>query len=103
MHPLLQPVFPTKLAIASGALWAAWMVGAVFVQLDQKNAPAPAAIDPPKPFAVMIRTVPITPELAFEQRWQAPAPVMQQACMAEDAQTKPDQSKQSQISPLHAE
>jgi hypothetical protein len=105
MHPLLTPRFPIKLAVATGGLWCAWTIAAVFVHAFPNSAPVPATIDPPRPFSVLIRTIPITPELAFADRWQAPAAAaeaMPQAIMAEDDQAKPNQPKQSQISPRRA-
>ena len=32
------------------------------------------ADSPPTPFTVVVRTIPITKELPFEERWQVPAP-----------------------------
>jgi hypothetical protein len=95
---MLQPMFAVRLAVALGALWCAWMV---FVHAFQINARVPATIDPPQPVAVMIRTVQITPEPSFEERWQAPAPAMQQARIATEAHLSPEQPKVIQNSSRH--
>jgi hypothetical protein len=71
MHALLQPAFPAKFAIASGALWYAWTVAAVLVRTTGNNSPPPAAIDPPQPRTVIVRTVSIIPEPPFAERWPA--------------------------------
>ncbi|UGY16336.1 hypothetical protein HAP48_0049065 [Bradyrhizobium septentrionale] len=102
MHPMLQPMFPTKLAIASGAVWCAWTVAAVFVHTFPINAPAPAAADPPQPFTLMVRTIPITPELLFDDRWQTPVPAMQQERKVAEAEIRPDEPKPIQARPRHA-
>jgi hypothetical protein len=103
MHPMLQPMFPVKFAIGSGALWCAWTVAAVLVRTSEINAPTPAQIDSPQPFTVVVRSVRITPEMAFDDRWQAPAPAMQQAIMAETNQQASEQSKSSHHASRHVE
>ena len=63
--------FQTRLIIASGAFWCAFMGGGVALRPAQNNAPAA-----PELFATptVVRTLAITPELSFEQRWQVPTP-----------------------------
>jgi hypothetical protein len=86
MHVLLQPAFPTKFAVASGALWCAWTVAAMLARATENNAPPPTAVDPPAPFVVTVRTIPIIPEAAFADRWQVPAPIPAPAPAAESQQ-----------------
>jgi hypothetical protein len=102
MHQLLRPKFPAKLAGLSGALWCAWMIAAVLGHGSQNNAPAPAAAGPPPPIAIMVRTVRIAPELAFDDRWQAPAPAMQQARIADEGPIGPLKAEQNHESTRHA-
>jgi hypothetical protein len=73
----MQPVFPfpIKLAAVSWALTCAGMVAAIVSRLVGNNAPPPAAASPP-PLTLAVRTIPIIPELAFDQRWQVPPPVI---------------------------
>jgi hypothetical protein len=101
MHQLLRPRFPIKLAALSAALWCAGMAAAVLAHVFQNNAPAPAAADVLEPFTVMIRSVPIIPELAFDDRWQGPGPAMQHVRMAEEAEISSDQAKPSHNSAKH--
>ncbi|WLB65998.1 hypothetical protein QIH96_12890 [Bradyrhizobium japonicum] len=67
------------------------------------SAPVPARAAPASPKITMVRAIPMIPELAFDDRWQAPAPAMQHARMAEDLQIKPDQPKAAQKPPRRAE
>ena len=71
MHPLLQPILPTGLTIV---LWCACAGAAALVQPSQNNETQPLPDSPPTPFTVVVRTIPITKELAFEERWQIPIP-----------------------------
>jgi hypothetical protein len=41
-------------------------------QPSQNNETQPLPDSPPTPFTVVVRTIPITKELAFEERWQIP-------------------------------
>ena len=69
MHPLLQPILPTGLTIV---LWCVCAAAAALVQPSQNNETQPLPDSPPTPFTVVVRTIPITKELAFEERWQIP-------------------------------
>jgi hypothetical protein len=71
MHPLLQPILPTGITIV---LWCVCAAAAVIVQPSKVDEPAPLPDSPPTPFMVVVRTIPITKELPFEERWQIPAP-----------------------------
>jgi hypothetical protein len=71
MHPLLQPILPTGITIV---LWCVCAAAAVIVQPSKVDEPAPLPDSPPTPFMVVVRTIPITKELPFEERWQVPAP-----------------------------
>jgi|GraSoi_2013_20cm_1033751.scaffolds.fasta_scaffold50615_2 hypothetical protein len=71
MQPLLQPVSPTGITIL---LWCVCSAAAALVQPGKNNEPQPLPDSPPTPFTVVVRTIPITKELAFEERWQVPAP-----------------------------
>jgi hypothetical protein len=71
MQPLLQPVSPTGITIL---LWCVCSAAAALVQPGKNNEPQPLPDSPPTPFTVVVRTIPITKELAFEDRWQVPAP-----------------------------
>nr|WP_165125082.1 hypothetical protein [Bradyrhizobium sp. 6(2017)]QIG93779.1 hypothetical protein G6P99_15585 [Bradyrhizobium sp. 6(2017)] len=102
MHPMLQPIFPIKLAIASGALWCAWTVAAVLVHTGQISSPAPAAADPPPPIPVLARSDRLPLPQAFDDRWRAPAPAVQHAIMAEEPQIKPDKASGPRLKPRHA-
>ena len=55
-------------------LWCAYGLASVFVQPLENNAQLPRTVDPPEPFTVIVRTVPITaPDIpTFEERWQLP-------------------------------
>jgi hypothetical protein len=55
-------------------LWCVCAVAAVIVQPSKVDEPAPLPDSPPTPFMVVVRTIPITKELPFEERWQVPAP-----------------------------
>jgi hypothetical protein len=72
MHPLLQPILPTGITIL---LWCVCSAAAALVQPNKNNEPQPLPDSPPTPFTVVVRTIPITKELAFEERWQIPVPV----------------------------
>ena len=63
--------FQTRVIIASGAFWCAFMGGGVALRPAQNNAPVAAEL-----FATptVVRSLAITPELSFEQRWQVPTP-----------------------------
>jgi hypothetical protein len=67
MHPLLQPILPTGITIL---LWCVCSAAAALVQPSKNNEPQPLPDSPPTPFTVVVRTIPITKELAFEERWQ---------------------------------
>jgi len=69
MHPLLQPVSPTGITIL---LWCVCSAAAALVPSGKSNEPQPLPDSPPTPFRVVVRTIPITKELAFEERWQIP-------------------------------
>ena len=71
MHPLLQPILPTGLTIV---LWCVCAAATALVQPSQNNQTQPLPDSPPTPFTVVVRTIPITKELPFEERWQVPAP-----------------------------
>jgi hypothetical protein len=71
MHSLLQSILPTGITIV---LWCVCAAAAVIVQPSQNNETQPLSDSPPTPFTVVVRTIPITKELAFEERWQVPAP-----------------------------
>jgi len=71
MHSLLQSILPTGITIV---LWCVCAAAAVIVQPSQNNETQPLPDSPPTPFTVVVRTIPITKELAFEERWQVPAP-----------------------------
>jgi hypothetical protein len=84
----------------SGALWCAWTMAAVLVHGSQNNGAPRATIDPPPSITEMVRTVRIVPELTFAERWQAPAPAMQQAPTPtpKQCQINPRASKSDQAS-----
>jgi len=67
MHPLLQPILPTGITIL---LWCVCSAAAALVQPSKNNEPQPLPDSPPTPFRVVARTIPITKELAFEERWR---------------------------------
>jgi hypothetical protein len=69
MHPLLQPILPTGITIV---LWCVCEAAAVIVQPSKVDEPRPLPDSPPTPFMVVVRTIPITKELPFEDRWQIP-------------------------------
>jgi len=71
MHPLLQPILPTCITIL---LWCVCSAAAALVKPGKNNETQPLDASPPTPFTVVVRTIPITKELAFEERWQVPAP-----------------------------
>jgi hypothetical protein len=68
---LLRLVWMTSPAIG---LWCVYALASVFVQPVENNAQPPAAIDPPQPFTVIVRTVPIiaADSSTFDDRWQLP-------------------------------
>ncbi|WP_182869692.1 hypothetical protein [Bradyrhizobium diazoefficiens] len=103
MHPQLSPKFPIRLGIAAAALWCALMAGAVSMRLAGISAPVPARAALASPKIAIVRAIPMIPELVFDDRWQAPAPAMQHARMAEDLQIKPDQPKAAQKPPRRVE
>jgi hypothetical protein len=70
---LLQRSFPIKLVIVSGVFWFAFMGAGVALRPAQNNAPLPAAREL-SATPTVVRTLAITPELSFEQRWQVPTP-----------------------------
>src|SRR5436190_5170641 len=72
MHPLLQPILPTGITIL---LWCVCSAAAALVQPGKNNETQPLPDSSPTPFTVVVRTIPITKELAFEERWQIPVPV----------------------------
>ena len=69
----MQPVFPFKLAAVSWGLTSAGMIVAIATHHAGNNAQPPAATSPPTPFVVAVRTIPMFPELAFDDRWRVPA------------------------------
>jgi hypothetical protein len=69
MHPLLQPILPTGITIL---LWCVCSAAAALVQPNKITEPQSLPDSPPTPFTVVVRTIPITKELAFEERWQIP-------------------------------
>ena len=71
MHSLLHSILPTGITIV---LWCVCAAAAVIVQPSQNNETQPHPDSPPTPFTVVVRTIPITKELPFEERWQVPAP-----------------------------
>ncbi len=102
MHRMLQPWFAAKLSIAAGALWCAWTVSAVTGKI---SAPSPAAADQPQPFTLIVRTIPIFPELSFSERWQAPLQAMQQVHVTSTdvgAQQAADKLKKDEMMSRHA-
>jgi hypothetical protein len=104
MHPLLQPIYPVRLAIVSGGLWCAWTAAAVLVRTTENNTPPPAAADPPAPLTVMVRTVPISPELAFAERWPAvqgvtPAAVAESQQVSIQPQPEPPKARHVEAAP----
>ena len=70
MHPLLQPILPTGITVV---LWCVCSAAAVIVQPSQLDEPQPLPDSPLTPFTVVVRTIPITMDLPFEERWQVPA------------------------------
>jgi hypothetical protein len=68
----MQPVFPFKLAAVSWGLTCAGMIAAIITHQTGNNAPLPAAASPPPPLVVAVRTIPMFPELAFDDRWRVP-------------------------------
>ena len=77
VHSLLQPVFPVTFAAVSCALTCAWTASAIILptRSEVMHAPLARANDPPEPFTVVVRTIPITrpANLPFEERWQVQA------------------------------
>jgi hypothetical protein len=71
MHPLLQAILPTGITIV---LWCVCSAAAALVQLSKNNEPKPQPPPEPTAFITVVRTIPILKELAFEERWQVPAP-----------------------------
>ena len=71
MHSLLQPILPTGITIV---LWCVCLGAAALVQPSKNNETQQLPDSPTTPFTVVVRTIPITKELAFEERWQVPAP-----------------------------
>ena len=71
MQPLLQPVSPTGITIL---LWCVCSAAAALVQPVKNNEPPPQHQPEPTAFITVVRTIPILKELAFEDRWQVPAP-----------------------------
>jgi hypothetical protein len=69
MRPPLQPILPTGITIL---LWCVCSAAAALVQPNKNNEPQPLPDSPPTPFTVVVRTIPVTKELAFEERWQIP-------------------------------
>jgi len=66
MHPLLQPILPTGITVV---LWCVCSAAAVIVQPGQLDEPQPLPDSPLTPFTVVVRTIPITMDLPFEERW----------------------------------
>jgi hypothetical protein len=71
MHSLPQPILPTGITIV---LWCVCSGAAALVQPSKNNEPQQLPDSPTTPFTVVVRTIPITKELAFEERWRVPAP-----------------------------
>ena len=71
MHPLLQPILPTGITIV---LWCVCLAAAALVQPSKNYEPTPQPPPEPTAFITVVRTIPILKELAFEDRWQVPAP-----------------------------
>jgi hypothetical protein len=71
MHPLLQPIFPTGITIV---LWCVCSAATALMQPVKNNEPPPQHQPEPTAFITVVRTIPILKELAFEDRWQVPAP-----------------------------
>ncbi|SRR5579862_634985 len=79
--------FQTKLVIASGVFWCAFMGAGVALRPAQNNAPAE-----PELFATptVMRTLAPTPELSFEERWQIPTPRFTPSSADQDEPTEPE-------------
>src|SRR6185312_9185918 len=90
-------------AIACAALWCALAIGAVLDRGGENSAPTPPPGPPQKAISQIIRADRIAPVLAFDERWQAPEPAMQQAIMAEVIQPAPKRANAVQIKPQRAE
>lgn len=64
-----------RAAGALGGLWCAWLAGAVYVRAYQTNQPAAPPPAELQAATIPVRTVAILPDLAFGDRWQAPAAI----------------------------
>jgi hypothetical protein len=93
-HPLLQRSFPTRLVIASGVFWCAFMGAGVELRPAQNNASLPAARELSATPTVE-RTLAITPELSFEQRWQVPTPQFTPWIVDQDVPPEPRTKQRS--------
>lgn len=94
IRPLPQRFFPIRLVIASGVFWCAFMGAGVALRPVQNAAPPPAASEL---FATptMVRTLAITPEPSFEQRWQVPTPQFTPWIVDQDEPSAPNGEQRS--------
>jgi H+/gluconate symporter-like permease len=76
MHPLLQPILPTGLTIL---LWCVCSAAAALVQPVKNNEPTPQPQPEPTAFITVVRTIPITKELAFTMSALPGTPSIQNA------------------------
>ena len=84
--------FQTRLVIASGVFWCAFMGAGIALRPAQNDAPAA-----PELFATptVVRTLAITPELSFEQRWQVPTPQFTPWIVDQDEPLEPEGEQRS--------
>jgi len=79
--------FQTRLLIASGVFWCAFMGAGIALRPAQNNAPAE-----PELFAMptVMRTLAPAPELSFEERWQVPTPRFAASIVDQDEPAEPN-------------
>jgi hypothetical protein len=79
----------TRLVIASGVFWCGFMGSGVALRPAQNSAPlSPASEVYATP--TVARTLAITPELSFEQRWQVPTPQLTPWIVDQDEPPEPE-------------
>jgi hypothetical protein len=84
--------FQTRLVIASGVFWCAFMGAGVALRPAQNNAPAAPELSATP---TVVRTHAITPELSFEQRWQVPTPQFTPWIVDQDEPPEPEAEQRS--------
>ena len=84
--------FQTRLVIASGVFWGAFMGEGVALRPAQHNAPAAPDLSATPTVA---RTLAITPELSFEQRWQVRTPPFTPWIVDQDESPEPKVEQRS--------